>query len=84
MRQKLEAYLQGLPPEADVVFQEMVDIARTVNPVQAVDVDVDDFRVRLNNDPPLAGRVEDDKIDVRAFEKAVFEHFCHRQQYAGA
>lgn len=76
VRQKLEAYLQGLPPEADVVFQDMVQIAGTVDSVQAVDVDVDDFRVRLNNDAPLATRVGDDKIDVGAFEKAVFEHFC--------
>jgi uncharacterized phage protein gp47/JayE len=76
VRQKLEAYLSSLSPEADVVFQEMVDLARTVNPVRAVDFDVDDFRVRLNNDPPLATRVSGDKIAVGAFEKAQFEHLC--------
>jgi uncharacterized phage protein gp47/JayE len=76
VRQKLDAYLAGLKPEADVVFQEMVDLARTVNPVQAVDVDTSDFRARLNNEPPSPSRVGNDKIEVGAFEKAAFEHFC--------
>src|SRR6185436_8909364 len=76
VRQKLEAYLSDLNPEADVVFQEMVALARTVDPVQAAYVDASDFRVRLNDGPPLPARVGSDKIEVSVFEKAELEHFC--------
>lgn len=75
VRAKLQAYLDNLPPESDVVFQEMADLAQTVNPVQAVNFDPDDFRARLNDDPPLLARVSNTRIEVDAFEKAQFEFF---------
>lgn len=77
VRQKLEDYLHSLKPDADIVFADLVTLAEGVNPVQAVDIDPDDFRVRLNDDPsPLAGRVSDKQIEVQAFERAEFEHFA--------
>jgi uncharacterized phage protein gp47/JayE len=76
VRAKLQTYLDNLQPEADVVFQEMADLAQTVNPVQAVDFDPDDFRARLNDGSPLPARVGDNSITVDAFEKPQFEFFA--------
>ncbi|MBK8021891.1 MAG: baseplate J/gp47 family protein [Chloroflexi bacterium] len=72
----LQDYLENLAPEADIVFQDLVDHASSVASVQRVDLDPDDFSVRLNNGAPLVGRVDDDAIEINAFEKPAFEHFC--------
>ncbi|MBW8873922.1 MAG: baseplate J/gp47 family protein [Acidobacteria bacterium] len=76
VRQKLEAYLAGLKPGANVLFKEMAGVARTVDPVQDVGVADSDFRARLDDGPPLPDRVEAEKINVKAFEKAALENFC--------
>ncbi|MGB8702940.1 MAG: baseplate J/gp47 family protein, partial [Thermosynechococcaceae cyanobacterium] len=72
---KVADYLEGLTPEADVVFADIVAIAAAVVPVVAVDVDPNDFQVLLD-DTETVGRVSAKKIDVQAFEKPVLDHFC--------
>jgi hypothetical protein len=77
IRAKLNDYLASLAMDADVVFDDLVALAQSVSPVQSVDLDADDFRVRLNDETMfLPGRVSDDKIEVQTFERAELVHFC--------
>lgn len=76
VRQKLEAYLAGLKPGTNVLFQDMVALARSVDPVQDASFDKNDFSVRLNEAAPLPARVEAEKISVEDFERVALEFFC--------
>jgi uncharacterized phage protein gp47/JayE len=71
----IERYLDGLAPEADVVLDDLVDIATSVDRVLDADVDRRDFRVAVNG-APLPARITADKLNVEAFEKARLDRFC--------
>jgi uncharacterized phage protein gp47/JayE len=72
---KIELYLDELKSEADVVFNDLIELALEVDPVLAVDLDIDDFKISVNG-APLLDRITQDKIEIREFEKARLEYFC--------
>jgi uncharacterized phage protein gp47/JayE len=72
---EIEAYLENLKSEADVVFEDLIAIAAAVDRVLAVDLDWQDFRVELDG-AEVPGRVTEDKIEVKPFEKAHLAHVC--------
>ncbi|MCK6562922.1 hypothetical protein HUU39_11590 [candidate division KSB1 bacterium] len=75
VRDVITAYLDNLKSQADVVFADIIAIAAEVEPVLAVDLDPDDFRVALN-DTEETGRISKEKIEIREFEKARLDNFC--------
>jgi uncharacterized phage protein gp47/JayE len=70
---RLDAFLDRLPPEADVEFAQLVAIAGQVVPVQPLVPD--DFRVRVGDQEEI-DRISREKIEVRLFEKAQWSHLC--------
>lgn len=75
IRAKIDAHLDALPPEADVVLEDLVALAAGVDRVLDVDVDAQDFRVAVDGVEQPA-RVSGDKLGVETFEKARLAFFC--------
>lgn len=67
--------LQGLGPEEDLLFEDLVAAATSVPQVLAADVDPDDFRA-MRNGLPEPTYVDDVKIDVQAFQRAFPQYIC--------
>lgn len=75
IRKNIEAYLNQLKSEEDIVLDNLMTIASGVDQILEVDFDWEDFRVEIDG-VVVPGRVTEEKIEVDVFEKAQLKHVC--------
>ena len=70
VKNKLESYVAGLKPGADVVFADLQAIAAAVKPVIKVGLDAKSFQVTLEGTPKQDRLSSNKQVKAEAFEKA--------------
>lgn len=70
----INAYLDALPPEADVVIDDLLNAVRAVKPVLDVRFEEEEVIVKVNT-VPAPDRFHQGKVDIKSFEKAALGDF---------
>lgn len=70
----INAYLDALPPEADVVVDDLLNVVRAVRPVLDVRFEEEDVVIKVDT-VPAPDRLNQGKVDIKAFEKAALGNF---------
>ncbi|HSB91487.1 MAG TPA: baseplate J/gp47 family protein, partial [Flavitalea sp.] len=70
----INAYLNALPPEADIVIDDLLNAIRAVKPVLDVRFEEDDLVIKINS-IPAPDRFVQGKIDIKSFEKGALGDF---------
>lgn len=70
----INAYLDALPPEADVVIDDLLNAIRAVKPILDVRFEEDDLIVKVDT-VPAPDRFVQGKVDIKAFEKSALGDF---------
>lgn len=77
IRQRLEAHIDGLPPDTDIVFADILQLAMEEPGTRATLDPAGDFRVILDEqERPEPGRISDERIRVQSLEKPSLAHLC--------
>ncbi len=73
---RVHGYLNNLRTEADIVFADIIELLRTVEPVLRVDIEPEQDFVLRQDGIIIRDRVSKDGIAIQEFERAQFGFIC--------